>query len=104
MTMVKAADGTARLDKAGLLVTVEEGLAKLEEPLPGTPYESLGRQFDFYGDDPVTITEVQVPKDRMAKEIFYIPALLLLGLIIFLQRRRAATNGRPRQTALETAG
>jgi len=104
LTLAKAADGAARIDKAGLMVTVEEGLAKLEEPLPGTPYESLGKQFDFYGDDPVTITEVQVPKERMAKEIFYIPALLLLALIIFLQRRRAVSNVRPRQTEPEAAG
>jgi hypothetical protein len=31
---------------------------------------------------------VEVPADRMPKEVFYIPALVLLGLIVFLQRGR----------------
>ena len=39
-------------------------------------------------DKPLLIEKVLVERERMPKEIFYIPALLLLGLIIFLQRRR----------------
>jgi hypothetical protein len=31
---------------------------------------------------------VQIDAVRLPKELFYIPALLLLGLIISLQRRR----------------
>jgi MYXO-CTERM domain-containing protein len=52
----------------------------------------LGVRMDFYGDDPVTISSVSVPRDRIFKEVFYIPALLLLGLVVLLQlrRRRAA--------------
>ena len=30
----------------------------------------------------------KLPTDRIAKEVFYIPAVLLLGLIVFLQKRR----------------
>ncbi len=96
--MAKGADGAGRLDKAGLLVMVEEGKAKLDEPLQGTPFSRLGKEFDFYADTPVTISSVQLPAERMPKEVFYIPALLLLGLIIFLQRRRAG-----QATARETA-
>ena len=37
---------------------------------------------------PVVMARVELPVSRPAKEIFYIPALLLLGLVIFAQRRR----------------
>ena len=39
-------------------------------------------------DYPLTFEKVFVSRERPAKELFYIPALLLLGLIIFLQKRR----------------
>jgi len=81
-------DGQARLERNGFLIEIDGDKAKLEEPLPGTPFENLGRQFDFYGDEPVTISNVSLPNERMPKEIFYIPALLLLGIVIFMQRRR----------------
>jgi len=102
--MGKIAGGEARLENAGFMVVVEDGVARLEEPLPGTPLERLGKQFDFYGDAPVKISSVLVPKDRIAKEVFYIPALLLLALIIFLQRRRAVSDVRPRRTESEAVG
>lgn len=84
------AEGIKRLEAAGLNVVVEDGLAVIEEPFPGTPYfESIGKSFDFYGDEPVNISDIRSPKDRIPKEIFYIPAVLLLSLIIYLQRRRS---------------
>ena len=85
-----AAGGETRLEKSGILVMVEDGQALLEEPFPGTPFESLGREFDFYADDPVTVAMVQVAKQRWPKEVFYIQALLVLVVIILLQRGRAA--------------
>jgi len=81
-------DGLARLERAGLPVLVEDGVAKLEEPFPGSAYEYLGRQLDFYSDAPVVIAEIALPRSRIAKEIFYIPAVLLIGLVILVQRRR----------------
>jgi hypothetical protein len=82
-------DAIERLTAAGLTVTVEDGQALIEEPFPGTPlFEKIGSLFDYYGDDPVQIAEVQQEADRTPKEVFYIPAFLLLGLIIFLQRAR----------------
>ncbi|MEO1505438.1 MAG: TRAP transporter permease [Pseudomonadota bacterium] len=83
-----AGDGAALLSSQGLSVLVEDGVAKLDEPLFGTPFERLGREFDFYGDAPVQISAVSVPNERAPKEVFYIPAFLLLGLVILLQRRR----------------
>jgi hypothetical protein len=83
-------DGLARLQKAaGLAVTVDGDKAVLDEPFPGSTFFTKMQGFDFYGDTPVQITEVKLDKDRMPKELFYIPALLLLGVVIVLQRRRA---------------
>ena len=56
--------------------------------MPATPYSEVLRSFDFYGDTPVEILRVERPADQMAEEIFYLPAILLLGLVILFQRRR----------------
>ncbi|MEQ8397837.1 TRAP transporter permease [Thalassobaculum sp.] len=85
----KGASGDERLKQADLHVVIEDGVAKLEEPFQPTSVPgSKMRDFDFYGDNPVRITAIEVPVSRVAKEVFYIPAFLLLGLIIMLQRRR----------------
>ena len=81
--------GATRLEKVGLLLLIEDGKARLEEPLPGSPFESLGRTFDFYADDPVEIASIALPRDRMPKEVFYLPAVLAIVLVILMQRRRA---------------
>ncbi len=92
-----AGEGAERLEKVGLLVMVEDGVAKLEEPLPGSKFESIGRTFDFYADKPVTVSSVALPADRMPKEVFYIPALVVLALVILMQRarRRPEEEGEP---------
>lgn len=84
----EAGTGLERLERNGLLIAIDENQAAMEEPLPGTAFEHLGRKFDFYSDDPVTISEVAVPNERRPKELFYIPAFLLLGLVVMLQLRR----------------
>jgi TRAP transporter 4TM/12TM fusion protein len=85
----KPVEAARRLRAAGLTVTIEDGLTKIEEPLPGSPiFEKIGKLFDFYGDDPVKLATIKTPKDRMAKEWFYVPAILFLGLIFWLQLRR----------------
>ena len=83
-----AGEGAKRLETAGLLINVEDGVAKMDEPLPGSKFESLSKNYDFYGDTPVSISGVLVPNERMPKEVFYIPAVVLLLLIILMQRRR----------------
>ena len=82
-------EATKRLESAGLTVVVEDGLARIEEPFPGTPYfESIGKSFDYYVDEPVRVATIRKEKDRLPKEVFYIPALLVLGLVYLVQRRR----------------
>jgi hypothetical protein len=62
---------------------------KLEEPAFGSKFSKLGETLDFYGDKPVTVVEVRTETTgRWPKEIFYLPALLLLGLVIASQKRR----------------
>ncbi|MBT4488661.1 MAG: TRAP transporter permease [Rhodospirillaceae bacterium] len=88
----KKAGPEQRLEKIGLLVMVDDGKALLEEPLPGSPFEKLGNQVDFYGDNPVEIKAVMLPAERIWKEVFYLPALLLLGGVVLLQRRRRSSE------------
>ncbi|MEO1292071.1 MAG: TRAP transporter permease [Pseudomonadota bacterium] len=84
------ADGAARLGVSGLTVLEEDGLLKLDEPFPGTPFfEQLANGYDFYGDEPVQILRAEVAADRIPKEVFFIPALLLLAGVVMIQRRRA---------------
>jgi len=84
-------EAAERLRSAGLDVRLENGVAIVDEPIVGTPFfEKIGNLFDFYADDPVQISEVKKPTSRMPKEIFYLPAFLLLGLVWWMQRRRAA--------------
>tara|TARA_R110002020_G_scaffold26514_30_gene86047 strand:+ start:13566 stop:16190 length:2625 start_codon:yes stop_codon:yes gene_type:complete len=83
-------DADGALDAQGLLVLPDGDVLAMEEPFPGTPFfESLGNEYDFYGDEPVQIRNVQVENDRMPKELFFIPALILLAGIVMIQRRRA---------------
>jgi TRAP transporter 4TM/12TM fusion protein len=77
-----------RLADTGLFLLPEGDRLYMEEPLPGTQFEEALKRFDFYGEDRVEITSLQRPADRLPKEIFYLPALLLLGLVVALQRRR----------------
>ncbi|MEM8842359.1 MAG: TRAP transporter permease, partial [Pseudomonadota bacterium] len=81
-------DGAAQLAGLGLSASESDGKMALEEPMFGTPNQRLGQQFDFYADDPVEVTNVQIENERFAKELFYIPALILLAIVILLQRRR----------------
>ena len=80
-------DGPTRLAAKGLNL-LDDVPGRIDEPMFGTPFENLGQQFDFYAEAPVVASEVRLPAERPIKELFYIPALLLLALVIFLQRRR----------------
>ncbi|MEL7255232.1 MAG: TRAP transporter permease [Pseudomonadota bacterium] len=85
-----AGDAEGALDAQGLAVIPDGDVLAMDEPFPGTPFfESLGNEYDFYGDSPVQITAVQIENERMPKELFFIPALILLMGIVLLQRRRA---------------
>jgi hypothetical protein len=49
-----------RLEGAGLLVNIDEGVAAVDEPFPGTPLFQELKGFDFYADRPVTLDVVLI--------------------------------------------
>ncbi len=77
-----------RIDASGLLLFEDGDVVRLDEPAFGSDTAETLANFDFYADDPVRLSSVQTAQDRMPQQVFYIPALLLLGLVIMLQRRR----------------
>ena len=83
--------GAGTLDAEGLLVMEEDGQLRIDKPFGGseTIQPISGQEFDYYLDDPVVIARVEVENDRMPKELFFIPALILLFGIVLIQRRRA---------------
>ncbi len=89
--------GTAdeRLTASGLLLLEEDGAVKMDEPSFGSPFSDSLSSFDFYGDDPVQIASVKAPSNQMPKELVFIPALILLLIIAFLQRARMSRTGEP---------
>ena len=87
--------GAARVEAMGLLLIEEDGLVKLEEPLFGSPVADDLGNFDYYGDEAVRLSSVSLPSSQPPKQLVYIPAMILLGLIAFLQRGRAARQEVP---------
>lgn len=83
------AGGEDRFTKAGLMILEEEGKVVIDGLTFDSKHKQLEKLFSL-GDEanPVIIETVHLVKERIAKEVFYIPALGLLFLIIFLQRRR----------------
>ena len=83
------AEAEKRLTGAGLTVTDEDGQLRIEEPFVGTDlFIKIGDLFDYYADTPVVIDHIKQPSERMPKELFYIPALIVLAGIILVQSRR----------------
>jgi hypothetical protein len=74
--------GEQRLEAAGLELVENDGQVVIDNVSFGTPAQQAGLDWDQ------KILNVQVPANQPWKELMYIPALLLLGLIIMLQRRR----------------
>lgn len=89
------ATGSARLEAMGFITMVEDGMVKLDEPMFGTPIADKMSSFDFYGDDPVQIKSVRVSAKQPAQELIYIPALILLAMLLMLQRARMTKEGVP---------
>ncbi|RMG34988.1 MAG: TRAP transporter fused permease subunit [Gammaproteobacteria bacterium] len=75
-------DGKARLLEAGIELREEGGRMLIDNVVFGSPAEKAGLDFDQ------EIAQIQLPTDRPPKQWMFVPALLLLGLIIWLQRRR----------------
>ncbi|MCH9011545.1 MAG: TRAP transporter permease [Proteobacteria bacterium] len=77
-----AGSGKDRLFEAGLELLFDDGKVIVDNVVFGSTAERQKIDFDF------EIASVEVETDRPAKQWFYLPALIALGLIIMLQRRR----------------
>ena len=86
---VEGAD--ARLNALGIVLIPEGDIQRLDEPAFGSDMGTSLESFDFYGDDPVQLVSVQAASDQWPKELIFIPALLFLALIAFLQNGRAVS-------------
>ena len=86
LPMGKSGDGKERLKTAGLELRNEDGKMFVDAIEFGSPAERQKIDFDY------EIASVQVESDRPPKQLFYIPALVLLALIVLLQRRRRNRN------------
>ena len=76
------AGGTERLSNAGIEIRTEEDKVLIDNLVFGSPAESAGLDFDW------EITAIVVDADRPPKELMFIPAIALLGLVVLLQRGR----------------
>jgi hypothetical protein len=83
------ATGEERLMSAGLALRQEDGRMVIDLVQFGSAAEKAGLDFDF------EITQVLLANDRPPEELVWLPALLLLGAIVWLQRRRAALEAPP---------
>ncbi len=81
-----AGDGEARLSEAGLEVRTEDGKVFADNVMFGSAAQNVGIDFDW------EILQLEVEADRPPKQLMFIPALLLLGLIAWSQRRRVKAN------------
>jgi TRAP transporter 4TM/12TM fusion protein len=88
LSVTEDKDGAALLQEYGLTLIPEGDRVLLEEPMFGTPFSETMQGYDFYGDEPVTVTTAKAPVDQWPQELLFIPAFLLLGLIALLQRAR----------------
>ncbi len=74
--------GEEKLEKLGLMTYEEDGKVLIDSVTFGSPAAELGLQFDQ------EILAVRAPTERWAKEWMWLPALLLFGLVVWMQRRR----------------
>jgi hypothetical protein len=77
-------DGKERLMNAGLELRFEGGKVFVDNIVFGSTAERQKIDFDY------EIPSVEAKADRPPRQLFFIPAIALLGFIIVLQRRRQA--------------
>ncbi len=78
----EGANGEEKLEKLGLMTYEEGGKVLVDSVTFGSPAAELGLQFDQ------EILAVRAPTDRLPKEWMWLPAIVLFGLVVWMQRRR----------------
>ena len=90
-----AGSGEGRLSAAGIALVEVDGKMIIDNVVFGSVAQKQKLDFDF------EIVSVEVQAQQAAKQWFYVPALLVLGLIIMLQRRRRGATDSPRRISRE---
>jgi len=85
----EGATGEERLEGAGLFFRQDGEKMIIDDVAFDSPAQNAGLDWDQ------EVLRVLQPVDQPSKYLMFIPALLLLSLIVFLQRRRAPAQGRP---------
>jgi len=89
LNLGKSGDGETRFTQAGLNILDEDGKVVIDGLTWDSKLKNLDKLFSMGDpDNPLMVEYVYLENERMPKELFYIPAILLLALIILLQRRR----------------
>jgi len=81
--------GKDRLANAGLELRTEDSKVYIDNIVFGSAAEKQKLDFDW------EIVSVQQKADRPPKQLFFIPALVVLGLVIMLQRGRRRATAQP---------
>ena len=82
LPIVEGASGEDRLKGAGLATVERDGKVVVDNVDFGSPSQQAGFDWDQQ------ILVVRAPSNQPPKELMFIPALLLLGLIYVMQRKR----------------
>jgi hypothetical protein len=85
--------GPARMQSVGLELRIEDGQVWIDNVVWGSFAEKQGLEFDW------KITSVELPLEQPSKYWMCLPALLAIGAIAALHRRRVALAAAPRQPA-----
>lgn len=93
LTIPEGATGQERLENAGLLFRDDGEALFIDDVAFGSAAETAGLDWDQ------EVLRVLRPLDQPSKYLMFIPALLLLGLVVFLQRGRNARAARKPATA-----
>ena len=85
-----AASGEEKLENAGLLLRTEGDKTLVDDAAFGSAAKEAGLDWDQ------EIVRVLRPAEQPSKYLMYLPALAVLGLVVFLQRRRLTKGqGKP---------
>lgn len=82
----KSTDGKARLTQQGITMRYEDSAAIIDK----TKFLSTAEKIGLFMDN--QILQLGIPQPQPAREWPYIPAFLLLGLIIMVQRKRPGVS------------
>ncbi len=95
LPLPNGASGEERLANAGLELVETDGKTMIDNVAFGSPAEAVGLDWDQQ------ITLVRTPTEQPTKYWMFLPALALLGLIVWGQRRRAPREpARPKARAM----